>query len=85
MLNNTVTWLSLTQHAKQMESASIASFFTTEEDRLSQFSIQHEGITYDASKALMDKRALDLLLFLCEEAELEQWRIASIDQPPLLQ
>lgn len=74
MLNNTVTWLSLTQHAKQMESASIASFFTTEEDRLSQFSIQHEGITYDASKALMDKRALDLLLFLCEEAELEQWR-----------
>lgn len=74
MLNNSVTGHSLKSHAEQVKNASILGFFEQDPERLNRLSVSHEDLYFDASKSLIDQKALDLLLAYAKEAELEAWR-----------
>ncbi len=69
----TPAWRALAEHAKTLERRTIAALFDEDPDRFERFSLEREGILFDFSRQLLDRRGLDLLLELAEQTEVRRW------------
>ena len=66
------TWRNLQAHAGTVGKRHLSELLA-EADRFAEFSRRHEGLLLDFSKQRIDSRAVDLLLGLARECELESW------------
>jgi len=69
----TAAWKSLTESAKTLERGSIKALFASDAKRFERFSLEAEGILLDFSRQLLDTGALESLLELAEQAEVQRW------------
>ena len=65
------TWHELESHQKKIAELSIAEHFKNESDRMERYWLEWEDFIVDFSKNRIDKKGLELLLHLAEEAGLK--------------
>ena len=73
---NTTTpaWRTLAEHRDSVVQAHLRDWFAADPQRFSRLSLEFEGMLVDFSKQRVDQRALELLLDLTKDADLEGWR-----------
>jgi glucose-6-phosphate isomerase len=69
----TPAWRALASHSEAMRSRTIRSLFDQDAARFERFSREKEGLLFDFSRQLLDARALELLLDLAGQTEIERW------------
>jgi glucose-6-phosphate isomerase len=69
----TAAWKSLSEAAKTLGRGSIKALFAADAKRFERFSLEAEGILLDFSRELLDARALESLLKLAEQTEVQRW------------
>ncbi len=72
-LTESPAWLALRQHAEQVASGRIAALFAADAQRPQRFSAEGAGLFLDYSKQHADPQALDLLLALARQQDLQGW------------
>ena len=77
------TWDALERHREALGDVRLEELFGRDTGRMRGFVRQACGLHVDFSKHLVDERALDLLVALAEERELQGWRKALFDGAPV--
>ena len=69
----TKAWRALARHSEVFRDRTIRSLFDEDPTRFERFSREKEGLLFDFSRQLIDARALELLLDLAQQTEVERW------------
>jgi len=69
----TRAWSSLTRCAEALRAGTIAELFRSDPQRFTRFSCEAEGLLLDFSRQLLDARALQALLDLAEQTDVQRW------------
>ena len=72
-LTESAAWLALREHAAQLAEGSIAELFAADAQRPQRFSAEAAGLYLDYSKQHADDRALQLLLALAGQQDMQGW------------
>jgi glucose-6-phosphate isomerase len=70
---NTEAWHALALHAEALRKRSIRALYDCDAARFTNFSAEACGLVLDYSRQLLDRRAVDLLIALAVQTEVEQW------------
>lgn len=76
--NLTKSWSLLQQHAERLKPQPLRDLFAVDAERFSQFSVSLDDLLMDFSKEKIDQAALDALLQLAQEAQVEARRDAMV-------
>src|SRR5919109_4782282 len=79
----TSAWRALAAHAETLRARTIRSLFDEDPRRFERFSLEADGILFDFSRQLLDARALELLLELAEQTEVQRWIRLMYDGHPI--
>jgi glucose-6-phosphate isomerase len=69
----TKAWRALARHSDVVRDRTIRSLFDEDPARFQRFSREKEGLLFDFSRQLIDARALEMLLDLAQQTEVERW------------
>jgi len=67
------SWKALAQHKQRLEKTAIAALMKAP-DRIPKFTLTLDALVFDFSKHRVDEEALQTLLELCAEQDVEEWR-----------